>query len=222
MKETLKMDQQRIIDLQTSYDRVAKEYVERIFNELEGKPLDRQLLDRFAESVEGRVCDLGCGPGQVARYLQGRGVEVCGIDLSPGMVEQARQLNPGIEFKPGNLLSLEVADEAWGGVAAFYSIIHLPRAEVALALREVRRVLRPGGVLLLAFHIGEETVHLDEWWGERVAVDFTFFRPDEMEGYLTAAGFEIEEVIERAPYEQVEHPSRRAYIFAHKPKPRGD
>jgi len=222
MKESLKMDQQRIIDLQTSYDRVAKEYVERIFNELEGKPLDRQLLDRFAESVEGRVCDLGCGPGQVARYLQGRGVEVCGIDLSPGMVEQARRLNPGIEFTPGNLLSLEVADEAWGGVAAFYSIIHLPRAEVVLALREVRRVLRPGGVLLLAFHIGEETVHLDEWWGERVAVDFTFFRPDEMEGYLTAAGFEIEEVIERAPYEHVEHPSRRAYIFAHKPKPRGD
>jgi SAM-dependent methyltransferase len=147
-------------------------------------------------------------------------VEACGVDLAPGMVAQARQLNPEIAFSQGNMLALDVADDAWGGIAAFYSIIHLPRAEVIRALRELKRVLRPGGVLLLAFHIGAETVHLDEWWGAPVALDFTFFRPDEMAGYLQTAGFEVEEMIDRAPYPEVEHQSRRGYIFARKPVPR--
>lgn len=216
----MKADKHKTNGVQASYDKVAGEYVARIYNELEHKPLDRQLLDQFAESVRGRgpVCDLGCGPGHVAAYLRGRGVDdVFGIDLSPAMVEQARRLNPGIPFEQGDMLSLQAVDESWAGIAAFYSIIHIPREEVTRALGEFKRVLRPNGLLLLAFHIGEEVLHLDEWWGEQVCVDFIFFRTDEMENYLKSAGFVTDKVIERAPYEGVEHPSRRAYIFAQKP-----
>lgn len=214
------MKKHKINGVQASYDKVACEYVARISHELEGKPLDRQLLDQFAESVRGRgpVCDLGCGPGHVAAYLRGRGVkEVFGIDLSPGMVSEARRLNPGIHFEQGDMLSLQAEDESWAGIIAFYSIIHIPRVNVVRALSEFKRVLRPDGLLLLAFHIGEEVLHLDEWWGEEVSVDFIFFRTDEMENYLKSAGFVADKVIERAPYEGVEHPSRRAYIFAHQP-----
>ena len=212
------MDQQSILELEDSYNRVAKQYVERIFNELEHKPLDRQLLDRFANSVTGRACDLGCGPGQIAKYLRERGVDVCGIDLSPEMVEQARLLNPGIEFEQGNMLSLDVADEALGGIAAFYSIIHIPRAEVVAALSEMKRVLRPEGLLLLSFHIGDEVMHVEDLWQEKVSINVTLFRPDEMECYLKSAGFRVEETIERPPYETVEYQSHRAYIFARKLK----
>src|SRR5215475_9044715 len=96
-------------EVQNSYDQIAEEYVRRIFNELAHKPLDRQLLDRYAASVRsGLVCDLGCGPGHISRYLFDRGVSVFGIDLSARMIEYARQLNPGIEFKQGNMLSLDV------------------------------------------------------------------------------------------------------------------
>src|SRR5438132_94803 len=117
-------------DVQDSYDRVAGEYVRRIFGELEHKPLDRQLLDRFGARAHGvgTVCDLGCGPGHVARYLHERGVWVIGIDLSPMMVQHAQQLNPGIEFRQGEMLSLDTENGAWGGIVAFYSIIHVPRA----------------------------------------------------------------------------------------------
>ena len=206
-------------DVQDSYDRVAAEYARRIFGELEQKPLDRQLLDRFAERVQGLgpVCDLGCGPAHVARYLHERGVRVTGMDLSALMVEQARRLNPSMDFRQGNLLSLDIEDGAWGGIVAFYSIIHVPRTEIADALAEMRRVLRPGGLLLLAFHVGDETVHLDEWWGQRVSLDFQFLRPEEMADFLRSAGFEVEEIVEREPYPDVEHPSRRAYILAAKP-----
>ncbi len=207
-------------EVQSSYDRVAAEYVQRISGELKHKPLDRQLLDRFAARVQGlgTICDLGCGPGHVASYLDERGVPVVGIDLSPAMVEQARRLNPGIEFLEGNMLSLDVEDEAWSGIVAFYSIIHFSRSEIAVALAEIKRVLRPGGLLFLAFHMGEEKVHLDDWWGQPVNLDFHFLRPEEIQDCLRAVGFEVEEIVEREPYRGAEHESRRAYIFARKPE----
>jgi SAM-dependent methyltransferase len=149
------------------YDPVAEEYAEKYFNELDHKPFDRELLDRFAARVRslGPVCDLGCGPGQIARYLHGRGVDAFGGDLSPEMIAVARRLNPGLRFEQGDmrvLRALPAGGGAWGGIAAFYSIIHIPRQGVVVALRELWRVLRPGGSLLLAFHIGDEVVHLDE------------------------------------------------------------
>lgn len=210
------MDLRNRDDCQTSYDRVAEEYVRQIADELRHKLLDRQLLDRFAANVRhaGPACDMGCGPGHVAGYLQALGVDVCGIDLSPAMIEQARRLNPGVSFRQGDMTALDLPDASFSGIAAFYSIIHIPRGEVVAALGEWRRVLQPGGLLLLAFHIGDQTIHLDEWWDQAVCVDFFFFQPAEMAGYLTAAGFKIEDIIERGPYPEVEHPSRRAYIFA--------
>jgi SAM-dependent methyltransferase len=212
------MDQQPT-NVQTSYDRVASEYVARIADELAHKPLDRHLLHWFSERVQGlgQVCDLGCGPGHVAAYLHAQGVPVCGLDLSSQMVVHAQRLHPGIPFRQGDMRRLDAADGEWGGIVAFYSLIHIPREEMVAVLRELKRVLRPGGALLLAFHIGEEIVHLDSWWEQSVALDFVFFGIDEMRTYLATAGFEIEAVIERAPYIEAEHPSRRAYICAGKP-----
>jgi ubiquinone/menaquinone biosynthesis C-methylase UbiE len=147
------MEPQKITDVQYSYDRVADEYVQRIVDELQHKPLDRQLLEHFAVRVHGLgpVCDLGCGPGHVARYLYDRRVPVQGIDLSPAMIAYAQQLHPGIDFTHGNMLALDVGDAVWGGMVAFYSLIHIPRADLNTVLRELKRVLRPRGVLLLAF-----------------------------------------------------------------------
>lgn len=207
--------------LRQSYDAVAEEYVARIYHELEHKPLDREWLDRFARQTRerGPVCEVGCGPGHVARYLHERGVDIAGLDLSAHMVTLARQLNPGIEFHLGNLLALEAPAGAWAGLVAFYAIIHLSAAQVALAFQEFYRVLRPVGVLLLAFHAGAETIHRDEWWGKSVSVDTFFFQPAEIIQSLTTAGFRVEDVIERPPYAEVEYPSQRAYILARRLRP---
>ncbi len=196
---------------EASYDAVADEYVQRISDELKGKPLDCELLDRFA----ARVRDVGCGPGHVSRYLYERGVQVCGVDLSSQMVKHAKSLNPDIEFFQGDMNSLDVPDREYVGIIAFYSIIHISRGQVVEIMREFKRVLRPGGVLLLSFHIGDEVVHVDEWWGHVVSLDFTFFQSEEMVTYIEAAGFKVDELVEREPYApDVEHQSRRSYIFA--------
>ena len=213
------MDLETTAALQTSYDRVAEEYAARFFGELVHKPLDRALLDCFAEQVRelGPVAELGCGPGQIARYLRERGVSILGIDLSAEMVALARRLTPEIAFRQGTMLALDVEDGAWGGIVAFYSIIHLPPDDLPQALAEFHRALRPGGLVLVSFHVGDERVHTDEFLGQPVAIDFYFYQPETIEGHLRAAGFTIEARLERQPYVAVEYPSRRGYLFARKP-----
>src|SRR5436190_13159098 len=112
-------------DVQDSYDRVAKEYVKRIYDELRHKRFDRKMLDWLIEKApdRGPICDMGCGPGQVARYLHERGTKTCGVDLSPEMVSQASLLNPGIPFQQGNMLSLtDIPDAAYSGIAAVHTL----------------------------------------------------------------------------------------------------
>ena len=212
------MNQQRA-ETQTSYDRIADEYARQIYGELAGKPFDRAILDRFAGRLRGRgvVCDMGCGPGQIGRYLADRGLPVVGVDLSPGMLAQAAALNPDIKFRVGDMSALNEPDGAWAGIAAFYSIIHIPPGEVVAALKEMRRVLQPGGLLLLAFHIGDEVARPEEMMGRPVALDFWFYTPGQMNDWLEQAGYVVEEIIEREPYApDVEHQSRRAYVLARK------
>lgn len=213
------MDHHQLAEIQTSYDRLAVQYAEHIAGELAGKPLDRQFLDRFADSIRalGPACDIGCGPGHVARYLHERGVAICGIDLSAQMIQQARRLNPDIEFRQGDLFALDAPDGAWAGLVAFYSIVHIPAEDMPQAFLELRRVLRPGGWLLLAFHVGTESVRPEKLWGVPVALEWRFFTTNEIVGHLRTAGFTVSEVIERPPYEGVEHPSQRAYVLATRP-----
>jgi ubiquinone/menaquinone biosynthesis C-methylase UbiE len=206
--------------IRESYDRLAEQYALRIFDELEHKPLDRELLSRFAEETRGgTVCDLGCGPGHVARYLHDKKANVFGLDVSPKMLDQARKLNSGIAFQVGDMLALHLEDSSLAGITAFYAIVNLPPAMLAIAFTEMARVLQPGGLLLLAFHAGNETLHEDELWGEPVSMDFYLLDPAMVRSQLTAAGLKVEEVILREPYApEVEYQSRRAYMFARKPK----
>lgn len=213
------MDENLRRTIRENYDRLAEEYTRHLFDELKNKPLDRELLDRFAAEVghQGKVCDMGCGPGHVARYLWDVGVYVFGLDLSPRMVEEARQRNPGISFRVGDMAALDLPDQSLAGIVAFYAIVNIPQASLSSVFREMRRVLQSNGRLLISFHVGEEIVHPGALFGQPVSMDFFFFQPIKIRKYLEAEGFEIKDVVEREPYApDVEHQSRRAYIFAQK------
>jgi len=204
------------MSIRESYDSVARTYAAHLASELSGKPLDRHLLNRFAEEVRGRglVADLGCGPGHVARYLHDQGVTMIGIDLSPQMIEEARRLNPGLEFKVGDMRKLSLPDASFVGVIAFYSIVHLAPDELPAIMAELRRVLMPGGLILVAFHIGRDVVHVDELFGEPVNLDFRFYVPADVIDALRATGLVVIEQVEREPYPGAEFPSRRCYLLA--------
>lgn len=93
-----------------------------------------------------RLLDLGCGKGRFGRHLAALGAEVVGLDSSPGMLGQARGLGRVL----GSAWRLPFGSRRFDGVIAIEVFEHLPRLGVEAALREIRRVLRPGGRLLVA------------------------------------------------------------------------
>ncbi len=199
------------------YDRVASEYALNLYNELDGKPIDRNLLNEFADRLQGigTVCDVGCGPGHVASYLWSRGLrDICGVDISPSMVETAGALNPEIRFHQGDMRALAVPDQSWAGIVAFYAFVNFTRPQLPSIFAEMRRALQPGGLLLTAFHRGRETKHVEEMWGVEISLDFNFFETQEIASLLRKSRFTVERIVEREPYPAVEYPSQRTYILA--------
>jgi SAM-dependent methyltransferase len=207
------------MDVSSSYDAAAAPYAERFDHELEHKPLDRALLAAFAASLPpgSPVLDAGCGPGHVAAHLAALGLRPTGLDLSPRMIEQARVRHPGIEFEPGSMLAIPHHNGALAAVVAFYSIIHLTPDELQTALQEFHRVLRPGGQLLLAVHVGDEIRHADELCGVAVDLDFRFHRTEALRQHLERAGMRVDAVLERRAYIPHEVDTRRGYILASRP-----
>lgn len=207
-------------ELEASYDRVAEHFADEFFGELEKKPFDREVLNEFAKNVrhQGLVCEIGCGPGQIARYLKDLGVDVYGVDLSLGQIKCARRLNPDVTFEQGDMLALDIPEASLAGIVVFYAIIHLKREDVTRALKDMHRALKPGGILLVSFHGGTGELHREEWYEKPVSIDVTLMDKDEMTGYLKAAGLEVERIVEREPYE-FEYPTRRVYAFARRPYP---
>ncbi|MFE6590713.1 class I SAM-dependent DNA methyltransferase [Streptomyces sp. NPDC057781] len=177
----------------TFYDAIAEDYADRFRATGAGTPLDRALMGAFAELVgpEGQVADLGCGPGRVTAHLASLGLRVFGLDLSASMVAIARRENLDLRFEQGSMLELDLPDGALAGAVSWYSSIHTPWERLPDLFGELRRVLAPGGHLLLAFQVGDEPRHFDRPFGHPVALDFERRRPEPMAELLEKAGFTV-------------------------------
>ena len=181
--------------LRDDYDRVADTYVHLGVGELDGEPWLRSTLNAFAEQVRGQgaVVDVGCGPGQVSAFLAALGVEVRGIDLSPRMVELARRRFPALRFDVGSATALEVADASLAGVLGWWSLFHLPRPELPGVFEGFARALRPGGLALMGFHVGDgEQQRTEAYGGVPVSWTTYWWQPERLVELLTAAGLTVE------------------------------
>ena len=204
-------------EVRRAYDTVASEYHVRFADELARKPFDRAWLDRFAIEVaaDGRVVEVGCGDGHVAAYLEKRGLRVQGLDLSPEMTRVASRAYPQLSFCVGDVRSLPFDAGCLHAIVAFYSIVNLDAHDCAVAFREFRRVLRAGSRVMLAFHLGDERLRVENWWDTSASLDFHLHPLERVCGQLREAGFEIARSEERGPYAtDVEAQTRRGYVDA--------
>ncbi|WP_406049928.1 class I SAM-dependent methyltransferase [Kribbella sp. NBC_00889] len=177
-----------LADIRTSYDTVAVSYAELV---QEGPPFEAPTLDLFGKLAEGGpVLDVGCGPGRVVGLLADRGLPVIGIDLSPGMIDVARRDHPGLDYRVGSMTALDLPDGELGGVVSWWSVIHLPRDVVPQAFAEFHRVLRPGGVLLMGFHVGAKSTHKTSGYGGHPMNIYVHrWLPEGLTAIAVAAGF---------------------------------
>jgi ubiquinone/menaquinone biosynthesis C-methylase UbiE len=183
-------------DVRTSYDTVAESYAELLRDSLERAATERAALAMFAELVRGDgggpVLDAGCGTGRLTAVLDRLGLEVSGVDLSPGMVEVARREHPGHRYEVGSMTDLDVPDASLAGVVAWSTLIHVPEDEVPRVLAEFHRVLRPGGVVLVAYFGGEGSNHKTVGYGGHPMNVMVHKRtPARTAELLRAAGFTI-------------------------------
>ncbi|MFD9403362.1 class I SAM-dependent DNA methyltransferase [Streptomyces sp. NPDC060011] len=192
------MDADRwLTDTRTSYDTVAVSYADQMRGALTGAPYLRAALALFADLVhaagDGPVVDVGCGPGHVTAHLRDLGVDAFGIDLSSAMVDVARREHPRLRFEVGSMTDLELADASVVGLLAFWSLIHVPDEAVPTVFGHFRRVLRPGGPLLLGFHVGDESrLKTQGYGGHPMNVHVHRRRPDQVAAWLNDAGFSVE------------------------------
>jgi ubiquinone/menaquinone biosynthesis C-methylase UbiE len=184
-------------DTRASYDTVAASYADLTRHLLDETPEERAVLASFADTVllqgGGTVADVGCGTGRITTYLRQLGVDAFGIDLSPGMIKVARREHPGLRFDLGSMTDLALADASMAGLVAWYSLIHVPDEEASLVFAHFRRVLRPGGPLLLGFHVGDESqLKTQGYGGHPMKVFVHRRRHDQMITWLNDAGFTVE------------------------------
>lgn len=204
-----------------SYDATAEVYAQLVGTEVSAAseaPLDRALLAAFVEVVgrgpARRVADVGCGPGRVAAFLAGHGIETVGVDVSPAMLAVARDAHPGIQFAEGRLTALPVPDRSLAGAVCWYSVIHTPPEQLQGVCAELGRVLAPGGHLLMAFQAGSgEQVHRTEVYGTEVSLTSYRHAPDEVVRCLTEAGFEVRARAVREP-ELAHESTPQAFVLA--------
>jgi SAM-dependent methyltransferase len=195
-------------DTRTSYDTVAVSYADQLRDALAGEPYLRATLALFADLIRaaggGPVADVGCGPGHVTAYLHGLGVDAFGIDLSPVMIDVARRDHPDLRFQVGSMTDLDLAEASVAGLLAFWSLIHVPDDAVPTVFGHFRRALRPGGPLLLGFHVGDESrLKTQGYGGHPMKVQVHRRQPGQVAAWLRDAGFTVEAQILLDPDESV-------------------
>ena len=172
------------------------------------------MLRDFTETTTDPIVDLGCGPGQVGRFVRSQGRTVVGVDISAEMARLASRRLDGALVS--DIRQLPFGGASLGGVVAFYSLIHLPREELGVALAEIHRVLRPGGRLLFSAHEGEGLVEQREFLGHAVPFVATLFSIDELVDATQRSGLHMTMSVRREPLE-TEHQTGRLYVAAEKP-----
>ena len=177
-------------------------------------------IELLPAELSGRdAIELGCGTGYVSAWMARRGARVVGIDNSAQQLATARRLAAahGVELTlvHGDAEAVDHPDASFDFAVSEYGAAIW--CDPYRWIPEAHRLLRPGGMLLVTFHVGSEVEHLDVWWEKSVDLDFAFYQPGEVEEWLEEAGFELEETLLREPNPEVEVATRRAYLFARKP-----
>jgi SAM-dependent methyltransferase len=151
-------------------------------------------------------------------YLAELGLSACGIDLSPKMIELARQAYPSLRFTVGSMTALEIGDHGLGGILAYFSTYHTPPEGLPVVFAEFHRTLAPGGHLMLGVYVGDDE-HLRPtraYGGNPVSYESYLLPADRIAELLARAGLVVTARLVREPGDGVTRPNTT--FLARKPE----
>lgn len=208
--------------VRTAYDQVADSYADHFRSTEPEAPVELAMIEHFASLLPGqkRVLDAGCGAGRLLPVLAELTCSVEGVDLSPGMIRRAQQDHPSFATQVASLSHLPHPDGSLDGYFSWYSTIHSPDEDLPHIFGEAHRVLRTGGVILVAFQSGQGTRDLSDAY-RRHGHDITLERynrtPQQVATLFAAAGLQEVAHLERQPAGAHERDSQAVVIARRSP-----
>lgn len=194
-----------------AFDLIAERYDEAFTDRSAQLAAGRWLIDELSPGA--RVLDLGCGSGlPTAIQLAEAGLEVVGTDESGRMLDLARARVPDATFLQRDLRDLGEELGHFDGVVSFFSLLMLPRADIATVLGSVRERLVPGGRLAISMVYGDFDFFPISFLG--VGTNVSAYPTDDLVQVVLDCGFDVvsaEEVDVQAEPERVE---RQIYLRA--------
>jgi 2-polyprenyl-3-methyl-5-hydroxy-6-metoxy-1,4-benzoquinol methylase len=156
--------------------------------------LDPVMVSRVTGRSFKRALDVGCGEGRFCRTLSAAGVAATGIDPTPQMLDVARQRDPAGDYRLGRAEQLDFEAESFDLVVSYITLVDIP--DFRAAIREMVRVLKPGGSLLLANLTSFVSAGAERGWVENAQGQSLYFPVDryleEFPFWLEWAGIRIE------------------------------
>ncbi|WP_313887639.1 class I SAM-dependent methyltransferase [Lentzea alba] len=150
--------------VETGYDAIAEHYLTwsaQITDDPRAHYLN-ELDHRLDDNA--KVLELGCGAGVPSTRKLAERHDVLGVDLSQQQLDLARTNVPGARFEKADMTALDFPDGQFDAVAAFYSILHVPRAEQPALIANIARWLKPGGLFLASLGVGTPDA-TEDWLG---------------------------------------------------------
>ncbi len=149
-------------------------------------------LSRFESMLPGkRILDAGCGSGRDVEYFMEDGFDAIGVDLSLGLLKEAKKRVPKGKFKKTDFRKMIFKAKTFHGIWSVSSLFHMPKEEVQKALKEFNRVLDDSGVLYISIKRGKGSKEIKKEKYQNEPMTVYFYEQKEMEDLVCEAGFKI-------------------------------
>ena len=214
MKKNLTIEQKKkyVID---DYNDIMQEYTEEFFDDKS----DEKYIDQFLQSLEGKnVLDAGCGNGRDCKYINQKGFNVKGIDLSKEMLVIAKKMVPKVDFEVMDITNITYSDNSYDGIISNCSFFHIPVEELPKTLNSFSKILKPNGKLLLILQEGLGEAMIEEPFRKGVYIYINYFFVKQISELLLKHGFEIDSILKEESPNDLELGKAKLIVLSHNTK----
>lgn len=192
------------------YDKIAEEYEEKFPDENEHVKKFLSLLPKGS-----KILDVGCGPGEDAKFATENGFDVTGIDASKQMIKIAKKNCPKGKFKTRDIKDMDFKSETFDAIIAAFVLQHVHKKHVLHIMGKFHQFLKKGGLLYMALQHGKSREIYREEVLNQERLFFNIYSFSEIEKILTHAGFSIFQKFKKKP-EINENKFNKLFIIARK------